>query len=62
MAWMVAYNEGLLDRFATDQIVPWMRRLEELVRSAGLTLASERDEWKRLTMRVRRATGEGLVA
>ena len=46
VAWMVAYNEGLLDRLATDQIVPALRRIEESVRTAGLTLESKRDEWK----------------
>jgi F-type H+/Na+-transporting ATPase subunit alpha len=47
MAWMIAYNEGLLDRLAAEEIAPALRRLEDSVRSAGLTLESKRDEWKR---------------
>ncbi|MGE5219014.1 MAG: F0F1 ATP synthase subunit alpha [Chloroflexota bacterium] len=48
MAWMVAYNEGLLDRMAVDDMAPRLRSLEDEVRKAGLTLQSKRDEWKQL--------------
>jgi len=48
LAWAVAYNEGLLNRLAADEIAPALRRLEDSVRSAGLTLDSKRDEWKQL--------------
>jgi F-type H+-transporting ATPase subunit alpha len=59
VAWMVAYNEGLLDRVATDQIVPALRRIEESVRTAGLTLESKRDEWKQLIKNVLETSAEG---
>jgi len=48
MGWMVAYNEGLLDRLEADEIGPTLRGLEESVRRAGLTLENKRDEWKRI--------------
>ncbi len=57
LAWMVAYNEGLLNRLASDEIAPALRRLEESVRSSGLTLESKRDEWKHLV-----AQGLGTAA
>lgn len=58
MAWMVAYNEGLLNRLASDEIAPLLRRLEESVRSSGLTLESPRDEWKQLVVQVLGITAE----
>jgi F-type H+-transporting ATPase subunit alpha len=47
MAWLVAYNEGFLDHLVSEEIPPTLRRLEESVFTAGLTLESKRDEWKR---------------
>jgi F-type H+-transporting ATPase subunit alpha len=47
MAWLVAYNEGFLDHLVSEEIPPTLRRLEESVLTAGLTLESKRDEWKR---------------
>ncbi|MGN6717499.1 MAG: hypothetical protein ACTHLX_08905, partial [Candidatus Binatia bacterium] len=46
LAWMIAYNEGFLDRLALEQIAPALRRLAGSVQSAGLTLDTPRDEWK----------------
>ena len=62
LAWMVAYNEGLLDRSPLDQITPTLRRLENTVAGAGLTLENKRDEWKRLVTKVLGATSEGTMA
>jgi F-type H+-transporting ATPase subunit alpha len=62
MAWMVAYNEGLLNRLASDEIAPLLRRLEESVRSSGLTLESPRDEWKQLVAQVLGITAEKEAA
>lgn len=59
LAWMVAYNEGLLDRLATDEIVPALRRIEESVRTVGLTLESKRDEWKQVITNVLETSAEG---
>ncbi|MGN6719802.1 MAG: F0F1 ATP synthase subunit alpha [Candidatus Binatia bacterium] len=46
LAWMIAYNEGFLDRLALEQIAPALRRLAKSVQSAGLTMDTPRDEWK----------------
>jgi F-type H+-transporting ATPase subunit alpha len=62
LAWMVAYNEGLLDRSPLDQITPTLRRLENMVASAGLTLENKRDEWKRLMTKFLGAISEGTMA
>ena len=52
LAWMVAYNEGFLNRLAPDEIGPALHRVEESVRRAGLTLESKRDDWKQLVAKV----------
>ena len=46
LAWMIAYNEGFLDRLALEQIASALRRLAGSVQSTGLTLDTPRDEWK----------------
>ncbi|HEY7163239.1 MAG TPA: F0F1 ATP synthase subunit alpha [Candidatus Binatia bacterium] len=46
MAWMVAYNEGLLDGIAAKGVPSVLNRLAEWVSISGLTLESKHDEWK----------------
>ena len=41
LAWMIAYNEGFLDRLPIEQIAPALRRLAGSVQSAGLTMRAE---------------------
>ena len=48
IAWMIAYNEGLFDHFAAEEIPKALGRLEEAVRTAGLSLESKREDWKPL--------------
>jgi len=47
MAWMVAYNEGLLDTLSSAEIAAVLDRLAQWVGSSGLTLENNREEWKR---------------
>jgi F-type H+-transporting ATPase subunit alpha len=46
MAWLVAYNEGLLDALPSSDIPDLVHRLEEWVRSSGLSLDDKRAAWK----------------
>jgi F-type H+-transporting ATPase subunit alpha len=47
MAWMIAYNEGLLDGLPSGEIPTVLDRLAEWVRSSGLSLDNKREDWKR---------------
>jgi F-type H+-transporting ATPase subunit alpha len=47
MAWMVAYNEGLLDAAASGEIPAFLRQLAEWVSTSGLTLDDKPEDWKR---------------
>jgi F-type H+-transporting ATPase subunit alpha len=47
MAWMVAYNEGLLDALPSSEIPVVLRRLAEWVSSSGLSLEDKHEEWTR---------------
>jgi F-type H+/Na+-transporting ATPase subunit alpha len=46
MAWMVAYNEGLLDA-ASGEIPAVLSRLAEWVNTSGVTLDDKLEDWKR---------------
>lgn len=59
IAWMVAYNEGLFDHFAEEEIAAALGRLEGAVRAAGFTLETKREDWKRLTANVLGPVPEG---
>jgi F-type H+-transporting ATPase subunit alpha len=45
MAWLVAFNEGLLDALDRDAIPPAFARLTAGARAGGLTLADSREKW-----------------
>jgi len=45
MAWMVAYNERLLDTVPTAEIPATLHRLAQWVGSCGLTLENNHEEW-----------------
>jgi F-type H+/Na+-transporting ATPase subunit alpha len=47
MAWMVAYNEGLLDTSPSAEIPAVLDRLAQWVGSSGLTLENNHEEWTR---------------
>lgn len=46
MAWLVAFNDGLLDGFKPEAIRPALTSLFKWVSASGLTLAMGRDPWK----------------
>ncbi len=45
MAWLVAYNEGLLDALAPDAVPETLEKLLKWVRGAGLTIGEPRERW-----------------
>jgi F-type H+-transporting ATPase subunit alpha len=47
MAWMVAYNEGLLDTLPSAEIPTVLDRLAQWVGGSGLTLENNHEEWTR---------------
>ena len=52
MAWMVAYNEGLLDALPSSDIPVVLRRLAQWVSSSGLSLEDKHEEWTRAVRNV----------
>ena len=52
MAWMVAYNEGLLDAVPSSEIPALLERLAQWVRDSGLGLEDKREEWKHAVKKV----------
>ncbi len=47
MAWMVAYNEGLLDAVPSSEIPAVLSRLAEWVSTSGLSVDDKQEDWKR---------------
>ena len=47
MAWMVAYNEGLLDAVPHNEIPAVLDRLAQWTRNSGLNLEDKHEDWKR---------------
>jgi len=47
MAWLVLFNDGLLDDFKPEAIRPALASLFRWVASSGLTLAAPREQWRR---------------
>lgn len=46
LAWMVAYNEGLLDTLATSAISDCLGHLAQCVAQGPLTLGDSREDWR----------------
>jgi F-type H+-transporting ATPase subunit alpha len=46
MAWLVAFNDGLLDTFKPETICSALASLFRWVASSGLTQAMTRDQWR----------------
>ena len=46
MAWLVAFNDGLLDEFKPEAIRPALASLFKWMSTSGLTLATARDQWR----------------
>jgi F-type H+-transporting ATPase subunit alpha len=45
MAWLVAYNDGLLEGLAPDQVPGALEKIMKWVRGAGLAVGDSRDRW-----------------
>lgn len=45
LAWLVAYNDGLMDYLDADEIPPLLETLDEAVRQGQLNLDSPREQW-----------------
>jgi F-type H+-transporting ATPase subunit alpha len=46
MAWLVAFNDGLLDELKPERIRPALASLFKWMSTSGLTLATARDRWR----------------
>lgn len=46
MAWLVAFNDGLLDEYKAESIRPALASLFKWMSTSGLTLATARDQWR----------------
>jgi F-type H+-transporting ATPase subunit alpha len=46
MAWLVAYNEGLFDGLANDQLATTLSSLIEDPRLSSLSLENSREDWR----------------
>ena len=46
LAWLVAFNDGLLDTFKPEAIRPALASLFKYMSISGLTLAMARDQWR----------------
>ena len=46
MAWLVAFNDGLLDEFKPDTVRPALASLFQWMPTSGLALGSSRDQWR----------------
>ena len=47
MAWMVAYNAGLLDSVASGEIAGFLNRLEQWLSTSRVTLDDKPEDWQR---------------
>ena len=46
-AWLIAYNDGLLDEFTVTEIPDYLAKLETQIKNSDLTLDDSRYEWKK---------------
>ena len=47
LAWLIAFNEGLLDAYSPDDVSARLTALQSAITQSGLTLDSPRDDWVR---------------
>ncbi len=45
LAWLIAFNEGLFDGVALEQVATTLKRLQQQVATSGLRLDEERQQW-----------------
>ncbi|WP_204903043.1 F0F1 ATP synthase subunit alpha [Microbulbifer mangrovi] len=45
LAWMVAFNDGLLDALAPDQVSEKLRKIQQRLSTSVLSLEADRDHW-----------------
>ncbi len=61
MAWMVAYNEGLLDGVPNSEIPAVVDRLAQWARNNGLSLEDKHEDWKRAVKNLLESHAPGHV-
>ena len=61
MAWMVAYNEGLLDGVPNGEIPAVVDRLAQWARNNGLSLEDKHEDWKRAVKNLLESHAPGHV-
>jgi F-type H+-transporting ATPase subunit alpha len=47
LAWLVAFNSGLLDTLSPTEAAPALRKLQQGLAEQPLTLSDPREEWRR---------------
>ena len=52
MAWMVAYNAGLLDSVASGEIAGFLSRLEQWLSTSRVTLDDKPEDWQQAVKNV----------
>ncbi len=57
MAWLVAFNDGLLDKFKSEAIRPALASLFKWASSSGLTQSMPRDQWRTALETWKKAAG-----
>lgn len=46
LAWLIAYNDGLLDDVKTEEVAAMLGVIEQEVKNTALTLSSTREQWQ----------------
>ena len=45
-AWLIAYNDGLLDSLDLEEIPPVLKKIEQELKKSNLSLGSPREQWR----------------
>ena len=61
LAWLIAYNDGLLDPFQPAQIVGKLGQLKRAVQESALTLTSDLQQWRQFLVDILAVTEETTV-
>lgn len=46
LAWLIAYNDGLMDTISLGDIPNYLDKIEQEIKTSDLTLSSPRDKWR----------------
>ena len=61
LAWLIAYNDGLLDPFQPAQIAGKLEQLKRAVQESALTLTSDLQQWRQFLVDILAVTEETTV-